>query len=316
MTSLVPDSQRFNRRKRRLAEVEALKLEDYQLYPPPSMVTADHLRIDGVRSLQISRETPIGSMGSCFARRIKEWLEIHGFNYQIADTKNALEHGSADWERVYNTPCVLQEITRLLTGAELPIFELNDGRYLDPWRKKKVFEDRNQAQESIAEYVRSGSEVLKKMDVFVITLGLSEVWFDNESGLAFSEFPQFPDIFDPSNLRLEFVNSASSLRHLEDTVRLLKTANSGLQIILTVSPVPLRATFFNRSVLVANSLSKSALLEAAIELSVSHADVHYFPSYEIALSLGQNPSFQWDGRHVTHDTVNLIMEKFEQVFVA
>lgn len=154
------------------------------------------------------------------------------------------------------------------------------------------------------------------MEVFVVTLGLSEVWFDNHTGLAFAEFPKFPELFPMERRRLEFVDSTASLRNLQAVVALLHKINSAMQIIVTVSPVPLRATFFKRSIFASNSLSKAALLQAAIELSFANPNVHYFPSYEIALFLNQGATFDWDGRHVTADTVGLIMKYFEEVFVS
>ena len=309
------NGNRFERRLGRWSEIRTLGLDRDQLYPPPSQIQAGHFLFGG-GALTIDKRTPVGSMGSCFARKIKEWLEESGFNYLVSSSLHDRQHGSADWERVYNTHCVLQEVSRLVDGVEMPLFELPDGRFLDPWRKNKVFETRGDAEDNVGAYLKDGVQVLTEMEVFVITLGLSEVWFDNHTGYAFSEFPKFPELFPAERRHLEFVDSSASLRNLQAAVALLHKINSDMQIIVTVSPVPLRATFFNRSIFASNSLSKAALLQAAIELSLANPNVHYFPSYEIALFLGQGPTFEWDGRHVTDDTVRLIMAYFEEVFVS
>jgi hypothetical protein len=149
----------------------------------------------------------------------------------------------------------------------------------------------------------------------VITLGLSEVWFDRETELVFAEFPGYQDTFPLDRLRLDFLDSEANFKNLDEAVRIIHSVNPLLEIILTVSPIPLRATYFNRNVTLSNTLSKNSLLEAAIGLSQSNPKVHYFPAYEIALMLNQAPSFDWDGRHVTQSAVNLIMEKFQDVFV-
>jgi len=52
-------------------------------------------------------------------------------------------------------------------------------------------------------------------------------------------------------------------------------------VILTVSPVPLAATFEDRSVLVSTTYSKAALRVAAEAVIRRHDWVDYFPSYEI-----------------------------------
>lgn len=299
---------------KRWSEIGSLGLSHAQLYPPPSQMGAEHF-VHDAGGFKVDRSTPIGSMGSCFAGEIKQWLEKNDFNYVSSGAPTSTQHGSADWERVYNTQCVLQEISRLAGGPEMPLSELPDGRFVDPWRKNKIFEDEGQAKKNLDAYLENGAQALKEMDVFVITLGLSEVWFDDETGFAFAEFPKFPEFFSPDRLRLDFLDAAASLRNLEMSVRLLRILNSSMQVIVTVSPVPLRATFFNRSIFASNSLSKGALLQAAIELSLSNPNVHYFPSYEIALLLSQGPTFEWDGRHVTENTVELIMRHFEEVFV-
>jgi len=286
--------------------------------PPPAEVTNSHSRFgwSGDAKLRIDRTTPIGSMGSCFARRLKDWLVINRFNYVLTNSNLETPHGSADWERVFNTHCVHQEISRLVDGIERPLHELPDGRVVDPWRKNKIFETQALAAENIQAYLKGGLEVLKSMSVFVITLGLSEVWFDRESELAFAEYPKFGDVFTQERIELRFVDAQTNLRNLDLAIRLLTKANPSLQIILTVSPIPLRATFFDRSVFASNSLSKSALLQAAIELSESTKNVHYFPSYEIALLLNDGPTFEWDGRHVNEETVELIMKYFKEMFVS
>lgn len=132
----------------RWPEMASLGLERDQVYPPPSQIQAGHFLFGG-GGVRIDRGTPVGSMGSCFAREIKAWLEGSGFNYLVSSSPHGRQHGSADWERVYNTNCVLQEVSRLVDSVEMPLYELPDGRFVDPWRKNKVFETRVEAEENL-----------------------------------------------------------------------------------------------------------------------------------------------------------------------
>jgi tetratricopeptide (TPR) repeat protein len=74
---------------------------------------------------------------------------------------------------------------------------------------------------------------------------------------------------------------------------------AGHRIILTVSPVPLGATFTGSDVAVANCYSKS-VLRAAAEAAVAEFDhIEYFPSYESVTLSERALAFAEDQIHVT-----------------
>jgi len=54
-----------------------------------------------------------------------------------------------------------------------------------------------------------------------------------------------------------------------------------MQIVVTVSPVPLMATLSGEDVVVANTYSKSLLRTVVQESAEAHKNVHHFPGYEI-----------------------------------
>ena len=94
-----------------------------------------------------------------------------------------------------------------------------------------------------------------------------------------------------------------------------KQANPRCRIIVTVSPVPLRATFLDQNVLISNSISKATLVVATHEFVARHDDVHYFPGYEL-VTVGIKKPLERDNRHVRRRAVARIMRVFEQMFVA
>jgi hypothetical protein len=83
-------------------------------------------------------------------------------------------------------------------------------------------------------------------------------------------------------------------------------------IIVTVSPVPLLATFTGRDVVVANSFSKSVLRAVAEEWASDKTNVDYFPSYEIVTNTKRDVAWENDLRHVRAEVVNSIMNQLKK----
>ncbi len=72
----------------------------------------------------------------------------------------------------------------------------------------------------------------------------------------------------------------------------LRAINPDVRMILTVSPVPLIATYENRHVLVSTTYSKSVLRVAAEMIYRNNPEwVEYFPSYEIITGNYNNSNY-------------------------
>jgi hypothetical protein len=96
----------------------------------------------------------------------------------------------------------------------------------------------------------------------------------------------------------------------------LRANNPKVKVIVTVSPVPLHATFLHETyhVVEANLHSKSVLRVAAQEFVEKNSDVYYFPSFELVTYGFENP-WSEDQRHVDPQAVERIMKMFRQTFV-
>lgn len=302
---------RYSRRKKRITELKILGLGEQQLFPPRALLQPEHLLLQ--KTPLINRDTPVGSMGSCFAREIKKYLVRKEFNYVQYGEGRDVEHGSARWNRVYNTGCIRQEIGRAFGEFEPELLPAEDGSVIDPHRKGVRFESREQAAAELESYKSEARSALLDSRVFVITLGLSEVWQNKNSGAFYAEAPPL-DVFDAERDVFRLIPPEENSANLRSAVTLLKANNPGVDIIVTVSPVPLRATFMPRSALVSNNVSKAALIWAAHEITEELEYVHYFPSYEIVQYLAERP-FEWDFRHVRTETVERIMAIFHDYFV-
>jgi hypothetical protein len=89
-----------------------------------------------------------------------------------------------------------------------------------------------------------------------------------------------------------------------------------VRVLLTVSPVPLVATYEDRHVVVSTTYSKSVLRVAADEVTRQRDFVDYFPSYEIITSSATGRSYYApDLRDVDDAGVQHVMRCFTRHYV-
>jgi len=245
----------------------------------------------------IDRAERVATAGSCFAQHIAKRLSGIGFNYFVPEDGAALgeeerrrrNYGvfSARFGNLYTTRQLLQLFQQCFDGfvpAE-GAWQRDDGRWVDALRPQIEPEGFASAEEVLAERAEHLREVRRMFEdcaVFVFTLGLTEAWRSRLDGTV---YPVAPGVsggsFDPA--RHEFVNLTVTevMADLEEFLQRLKALNPAVKVVLTVSPVPLIATYEPRNVLVATTYSKSVLRVAAETAYRAHDWVEYFPSYEI-----------------------------------
>jgi hypothetical protein len=104
-------------------------------------------------------------------------------------------------------------------------------------------------------------------------------------------------------------------------VDLVRQVNATAPIVVTLSPVPLEATFRDISCMTADSVSKSVLRVAIDQAMGEHRpDVYYWPSFEIVRWAGAHLSWPSYGfhddraRHVTRYSVGRIIDAFVESF--
>jgi hypothetical protein len=146
---------------------------------------------------------------------------------------------------------------------------------------------------------------------------LAEVWSDQvaetiiNTTLVLEAFRYRPDRY-----QFRVTTVAENLIAVEKIHGLLmKYGHPDTQLIVTVSPVPLMATFSNQDVVMANTYSKSVLRAIAQEWAAAHNNVHYFPSYEIVQNSDRAVTWLEDLRHVRGEVVRHIMDIFFRYYV-
>ena len=275
----------------------------------------------------LSRETKVATAGSCFAQHISRTLRKNGFNYYVAengvglaiDESERQNFGvfSARFGNVYTARQLGQLFDRAY-GTFKPVdteWLRGDGRLVDPFRPQieaDGFDSPESVKQSRIEHFASVREMFENLDVFVFTLGLTEAWRCRQDGAV---FPLAPGVVagEMSADRYEFVNFGVNdvVADMQSFIGKLLQVNTNAKIILTVSPVPLIATYENQHVLVATAYSKAVLRAAAQEISKSNPQCDYFPSFEIITgNYNRGAYFESDLRSIKPAGVDHVMRLF------
>jgi hypothetical protein len=296
-----------------------------------SVAAIEPIDLDPVVSprFAIGSQERVATAGSCFAQHIARTLKGSGFNYFVAENAppgmsegraRELNYGtfSARFGNIYTVRQLRQLIERA-EGDFVPrtvAWESSTpGRVVDPFRPQIVphgFDDERAMLAARDEHLACVRSMLREMDVFVFTLGLTEGWQARFDGAA---FPLAPGVAGgrPDPDEYEFVNfDIDQIRDdLHEVIARIHALNPSCKIVLTVSPVPLIATFEPRHALVATTYSKSVLRVVADEMWRKYDHVDYFPSYEIITgNFNRGAYFAENLRDVTEAGVSHAMRVF------
>lgn len=309
----------YNPDRRGLSEVRLLNLEPWRMYPRGEALSAGFLATPAPEGPRLTKRTPIASIGSCFAREIKRWLLERGYRYLQAADGPCTEAGSARYDRVYNTFTLKQEFERAFGRFEpretrWDFVEDGRRRLLDPYRKNVAWDDEAEMHRELAEHREAVRRAFTQCEVLIVTVGQAEVWYHKADGYVYPLIPPV-QVYDPEKHGFRLSTFEENVANLERVLTLFRANNPRGRVIVTVSPVPLRATFRRVHSVIANSASKS-MLRAAVDAFVGrHEDaVSYFPSYELVTAIERDP-FEEDNRHVKPEVVNRIMRLFEAWYV-
>ena len=279
--------------------------------------------------LRITRKDRIVTAGSCFAQHFARALVARGYRWTDFEPgpsgltpaqKHDYHYGTFSFRtgNIYTPRMLRQWLTWALTPTPPPeeVWE-QDGRFYDPFRpgvEPGGFASAAELQASRLDTLAAIRRGLKEARVFVFTLGLTESWRDRETRAEYAVCPgTIAGTFDAE--RHEFVNHGydALLADMKSVLKLMWRVNRKLNILLTVSPVPLTATASDQHVLTATVHSKSLLRAVASTLVQGQARVDYFPSYEIITHPAYHGQFYAPNlRSVLPEGVDHVMKTFFQ----
>lgn len=246
------------------------------------------------------QDSKILALGSCFATKLRTYMENKGIS------------SSGIWvpEGLNNTYSLRQFIQWSVSGT------LSDNAYwYDAHEGRGVKWTPSHEQEKYKNLFETASG-------FVITVGLAEVWEDLETGGVFWRgVPK--SIYEPGRYKLRMTTVEENESNLRGIIDELKQIDESKPIILTLSPIPLRATFHNTSCMVMDCVSKSILRVAiANVMNEGNENVYYWPSFEIVKWVGchiSEPVFGQDAvdqRHLSRFVPELVIDKFIEHYFA
>ncbi len=257
----------------------------------------------------ITRQTRVGSIGSCFAWEIKKWLLEHGYTFVQTEDGPSTESGSARFGNVFNTKCIRQIFEGAYGGFEpAEAVWAYDGKLMDPYRKNVGWATIEEARAERASHHAAVREMVQRCEVLICTIGQAEVWRHREDKAAFFMIPP-AEVIDEARHEVALTTVRENVENLHASYDLIRAHNPRLRLVLTVSPVPLMATFRDEHAVVADEASKSILRVAADEFVRANPDVLYFPAYEIVKRLSPSP-WKEDNRHARPEVIARVMEAF------
>ena len=287
--------------------------------------------IEGIykKKFDIPADAKIATAGSCFAQHISRYLKKNGYNVLDVEPpppglpehlhqKFGYSMYSARYGNIYTIRQLLQ-LVQEVAGERIPqnVIWKKDGMHFDALRPavepdgfdspEKVLEDRKI-------HISRLKELFKNLDLFIFTLGLTEMWIHKCSGTVYPTAPgTLVGEFDEKIYEFKNAQFREMIMDFNKFQKVLKKIRGGksFKILLTVSPVPLTATASGKHVLVSTVHSKSMLISVAGQLAANKPYIDYFPSYELVTNPKlHSTSFSDNLRSVRDETVQSVMSHF------
>ncbi len=272
----------------------------------PKMVAhtaaANHV-IDGwaPETPAIDGNTKITAFGSCFAANISKWLGKRNYRVSAEDPDAQDAYVVRIGEGMVNSFVIRQQ------------FEW-------AWENRSFDEDLWHGYDKEVygydENVRLQTKALfDDTDVFILTFGLSEIWYDAQTDNVFwRTVPK--EAFDPERHLFRVSTVEENRDNIAAIYQLIRKHRPDAKVIMTLSPIPLIATFRDTSCITANSVSKSVLRVAIDEVMREYKDdghLFYWPSFELIMDVFRAP-FKEDRRHIDPQILDFIMTQFEHTW--
>jgi hypothetical protein len=249
----------------------------------------------------IRPDTQITAFGSCFAANISNWLSRRNFRVLNKDETAKNAYVVTCGEGMVNSFVIRQQFEWAWENKTF------DG---DLWHGYKA-ESYGYDPAIQAETRR----IFDATDFFILTFGLSEVWYDEPTGNVFwRTIPK--DAYDPARHKFRVSTVEENKDNLRAIYRLIRKHRPDAKVLFTLSPIPLIATFRDNSCLTSNAVSKSVLRVAIDEMMREVADegvLSYWPSYEMVTDIFHLP-YKPDRRHPKGQVLDYIMTLFEHTW--
>lgn len=234
------------------------------------------------------------TIGSCFATHMGE---------RLAQLKFSATHNP--FGIVYNPISVCRALELMLGKREFTAHDLGfaNGLWYSFYHHSSFsLSDKEQMLQQLNKEVERSAMLLESLDVLIITLGTAMVYEHKQTGQVVSNCHKLPS----SQFNHRMLSVDEIYKQLATTIAMLKQLRPSLRFILSVSPIRHVKDDFTT-----NQLSKSSLLLAVDSVCKTHADVAYFPAYEIMMDELRDYRFYADDMlHPSPLAIEYIWQKF------
>jgi hypothetical protein len=276
---------------------------------------------------EITPETAILTVGSCFAQHVGKALR--GAEFNVIDTESlpdavsdsvAQRFGYRMYSARYGNVYTMRQLLQLLREArgkftpEDAVWE-KDSRFFDAMRpavEPEGLDTADLVNSHRTSHLLLTRRAFFKADVVVLTLGLTEAWMHRASETVYPTAPGvIASAYDPDIHVFKKFRYDEIIKDFLTFRKMLQQRNPAVKFLLTVSPVPLTATASGQHVEVATAHSKAVLRAVCGALYDDYDDVDYFPSYEAITSAKSGGAYFTENRRsVTKEGVAKAMRMF------
>jgi tetratricopeptide (TPR) repeat protein len=272
---------------------------------------------------QLQAGESIFTVGSCFARNVETQLMQRGFRIPVRELFKRPEFMGLEVGIVNNfgTPSIYNEFAWAFGEKqfvpEQHILEAVPGKFVDLHLVSSVRPESWELVLARREAIRQAYQAAKDCRIIIITLGLIEIWYDAKTTTYLNSAPKSALIkAEPNRFQMHVLSYEEAYRYLEDALLMIKKhGRSDVQVLLTVSPVPLMLTHRQQDVMVANTYSKSVLRAIAEAVVARHSFITYFPSYESVILSDRKLTWHDDFTHVTDEIVSINITRMVDAYV-
>jgi tetratricopeptide (TPR) repeat protein len=270
-------------------------------------------------SFTFSKADRIMTIGSCFAREMEHRLDSLGFDLPMKKVVLPAEERATktlnDLLSKYTVESMENELAWVSGQTPPPpeklFLQVGEGLWHDPQlvsnvhpaSLERVIERRAMVSDAFAQ--------LPECRIVIITLGLAEAWYDHETSLYLNTAPPQPATnSQPKRFSLDVLDYDDIFSSLERIYAILQRAgHPDFKVLITVSPVPFKATFSGQDAITANTYSKAVQRAACQAFVARHENVDYFPSFEIVTMSHREFVYERDNIHVSNSTVAYIVDQ-------
>ncbi len=249
-------------------------------------------------AIEISHESPLLCVGSCFAANMGQKLEVAKFSTFVNPF-------GISYNPVSIAECLSYLIDNQLFTAD-DIFQ--QGELWHSFSHHGHFSKMSEREtiEGINTTLKLARDFFKTTQKIIITLGSANVFIYKKTDKIVANCHKVPNPeFEKKRLSVEEI-----VADLENILTRLKNNNPNLEVILSVSPIR-----HLREGIVENERSKATLILATEQLCKRLDFVHYFPAYEIMMDdLRDYRFYETDMTHPTPQAVDYIWDIFQNTY--